>query len=140
MTDPESVASHSWGMSILAMKLCPPSIDLSKVLQLCIVHDLPEAIVGDITPQDGVSKDEKHNLEKDAMFVLEPEFMDLWEEYEEQSTKEAKFVKRLDKLDMAIQSFVYKNNQDLDNNSFINSALKNLEDDDLDLMNIISTN
>ena len=78
VNNPESVASHSWGMSLLAMKLCPENLDLSKVLQICIVHDLPESIVGDITPYDGVSKDEfnqsPENVKK-ALIFNNPQFM-----------------------------------------------------------------
>ena len=51
----ESVAAHSWGMSILAMHLCPPSLDKTKVLEMAIIHDLPEIIVGDLTPGDDTS-------------------------------------------------------------------------------------
>ena len=49
---PESVAAHSWGMAILALKLCPPELNLERVLTLCLVHDLPEVVVGDLTPSD----------------------------------------------------------------------------------------
>ena len=59
---PESVAAHSWGMSMLALKLCPAEIDLVRVLSLCIVHDVPEVRVGDLTPYDdrsNRSKDER---------------------------------------------------------------------------------
>ncbi|MBT7064352.1 MAG: HD domain-containing protein, partial [Euryarchaeota archaeon] len=34
---PESVAAHSWGMSVLALKLAPPHLDLTRILSLCIV-------------------------------------------------------------------------------------------------------
>ena len=37
---PESVAAHSWGMAVLALKLCPDNLDLLHVLKLCLVHDL----------------------------------------------------------------------------------------------------
>ena len=47
---PESVAAHSWGMSILAMHLCPEELDRMRVLEMCLVHDLPEVEVGDLTP------------------------------------------------------------------------------------------
>ena len=47
---PESVAAHSWGMAVLALKLCPEELNLEHVLKLCLVHDLPEVIVGDLTP------------------------------------------------------------------------------------------
>lgn len=134
VNNPESVASHSWGMSLLAMKLCPENLNLSKVLQICIVHDLPESIVGDITPYDGVSKDEKRKMESDAMKSLAPEFFELWEEYEDQSSEEARFVKRMDKLDMSVQAMIYKKNLAMDSETFIQSAKKYLEEEDLDLI------
>ena len=39
-------------MAILALRLAPNEIDLIKVLSMCLVHDLPEVIVGDLTPHD----------------------------------------------------------------------------------------
>lgn len=47
---PESVADHSWGVALLAVLLTPEGLDRHKCLQLAIVHDLQETIVGDITP------------------------------------------------------------------------------------------
>ena len=79
---PESVAAHSWGMAILAMKLCPSELNLEHVLKLCLVHDLPEVIVGDLTPEDDRStkaEDERH-----AMSCLAPEWLGLFDEYEQQ--------------------------------------------------------
>lgn len=134
VNNPESVASHSWGMSLLAMKLCPENLDLSKVLQICIVHDLPESIVGDITPYDGVSKEEKKKMESSAMRNIAPEFFELWKEYEDQSSEEARFVKRMDKLDMSIQAMIYKKQIEMDSEAFIQSAKKYLEEEDLDLI------
>ncbi len=132
--NPETVASHSWGMSLLAMKLCPENLDLSRVLQICIVHDLPESIVGDITPYDGVSKADKKKMESEAMAKIAPEFLDLWEEYENQTSDEAKFVKRMDKLDMSVQAMIYKKQLSMDSETFIQSAKKYLEEEDLDLI------
>lgn len=134
VTNPETVASHSWGMSLLAMKLCPENLDLSRVLQICIVHDLPESIVGDITPYDGVSKADKKKMESEAMAKIAPEFLDLWEEYENQTSDEAKFVKRMDKLDMSVQAMIYKKQLSMDSETFIQSAKKYLEEEDLDLI------
>ena len=64
---PESVAAHSWGMAVLALKLCPEELNLEHVLKLCLVHDLPEVIVGDLTPADDRSTkvaDERAAMEK----------------------------------------------------------------------------
>ena len=99
---PESVASHSWGMSALALELCPQGLDLSKVLSLCIVHDVPEIIVGDLTPLDDCTNKAKD--EHSAMQKLAPQWLHLFEEYEAGLTAEAKFVKQIDKLDMALQA------------------------------------
>lgn len=126
---PESVAAHSWGMAVLALKLCPEGLNLEHVLKLCLVHDLPEVIVGDLTPQDDVST--KSADERAAMEQLAPEWVSLFDEYEDQTTPEAVFVKSLDKLDMALQAKVYMNRSDLDLEQFIESARKTLGDHEL---------
>ncbi|MBR68630.1 MAG: phosphohydrolase [Euryarchaeota archaeon] len=126
---PESVAAHSWGMAVLALKLCPEGLNLEHVLKLCLVHDLPEVIVGDLTPQDDVST--KSADERAAMEQLAPEWVSLFDEYEGQTTPEAVFVKSLDKLDMALQAKVYMNRSDLDLEQFIESARKTLGDHEL---------
>ena len=126
---PESVAAHSWGMAILALKLCPANLNLEHVLKLCLVHDLPEVIVGDLTPQDDVST--KSADERAAMERLAPEWVSLFDEYENQSTPEAVFVKSLDKLDMALQAKVYMSRSELDLEEFIESAKKTLGDHEL---------
>lgn len=117
---PESVAAHSWGMAVLALKLCPQHLDLTRVLTMCLVHDLPEVVVGDLTPSDDRST--KAEDERAAMVNLAPEWVEIFDEYEAQSTEEAVFVRSLDKLDMALQANVYMSRTDLDLASFIESA------------------
>jgi len=129
VASPESVAAHSWGMAVLALKLCPGNLNLERVLKLCLVHDLPEVIVGDLTPQDDLST--KSADERAAMHVLAPEWVALFDEYENQSSPEAIFVKSLDKLDMALQAKVYMAKSDLDLSEFIESARKTLGDHEL---------
>lgn len=124
---PESVAAHSWGMSMLALKLCPAEIDLVRVLSLCIVHDVPEVRVGDLTPYDDRSNKSKD--EHSAMLALSPEWIELFEEYENGLTPEAKFVKQLDKLDMALQASIYQDSTDLDLSEFIESAKSSIFDE-----------
>ena len=119
---PESVAAHSWGMSVLAMHLCPPELDRMRVLEMCLVHDLPEIEVGDLTPHDDTSN--KSEDEHRAMERLAPQWLDLFEEYEEQTTEESRFVKYLDKLDMALMARNYEESQGLDLSEFITSARK----------------
>ena len=127
----ESVAAHSWGMAYLAVAACPPHLDQTKVLALCVVHDVAEAIVGDITPHDGISKDEKRRLEADAAdLMLSDEMRNLFSEYCEQLSDEARFVRQLDKLDMALQALVYRS-AGVDTSEFVESALPHITNIDL---------
>lgn len=107
---PESVADHSFGVALLAALLCPPGLDREKVLLMAILHDLAEVEVGDITPHDGVSHEEKHAREAAAIRALLagwPELLTLWEECDAKSTPEARFVKRLDRLDLGLTARRY---------------------------------
>lgn len=126
---PESVAAHSWGMSVLALKLAPPHLDLVRILSLCIVHDVPEVRVGDLTPHDDTTS--KAEDEHNAMQELAPEWLALFEEYELGQTPEAKFVKQLDKLDMALQAEIYQSEHGISLEEFIESARLRINDDEL---------
>jgi putative hydrolase of HD superfamily len=94
-----------------------PALDVAKCVQMAIVHDLAESLVGDIAPDQGVSKEEKYELERNAFDQLRgkvPDFgcgMDmesLWNEYEERVTPESHFVKQCDLLEMIIQAEQYE--------------------------------
>lgn len=107
---PESVAAHSWGVALLALLRSPEELDRGRLLAMAILHDLAEVRVGDLTPHDGVSREEKHRRERDAMAALlghRPELLAIWEEAEAGQTAEARFLKDLDKADMALQAERY---------------------------------
>ena len=115
--NPESVASHSWGMALLATQLCPQELNLQRVLELCILHDIAEVHVGDITPHDNVSVEEKHRLESEAIQHMGIDAAEAFAEYEAQQSEESKFVRYLDKLDMGLQAEIYED-QNLDLSEF----------------------
>ena len=119
--NPESVAAHSWGMAMLATQMCPEELDLKRVLELCILHDIAEVKVGDITPHDNVSVEEKHRLESEAIDSMGINAKEFFAEYEAQKTPESQFVRYLDKLDMALQAEIYEA-QNLDLNEFKKAA------------------
>ena len=60
--EPESIADHMYRMSMMAF-LAPSHLNRSKCIEMCLVHDLAESIVGDFTPQNNVPKEEKAKLE-----------------------------------------------------------------------------
>ena len=130
IADPESVADHSWGVGLLVLLTCPPELDRGRALALAIIHDLPEVLVGDLTPRDGVSPDEKRRREARAartLFVDHPELLALWEEYAENQSPEARFVHDLDKLEMGVQAERYRRQRGADTSEFLESARADLD-------------
>lgn len=111
VVDVESVAAHSWGVAWLVLALLPPELDRARALTYAVLHDLPEVRVGDLTPHDRVDRAEKHRREAAAMDALAaPLGQDLaraWHAYEAQADAEARFVRQLDRLDMALQALAY---------------------------------
>ncbi|KCV68914.1 hypothetical protein H696_04335 [Fonticula alba] len=113
----ESVSDHMHRMSVMALLMAwaPSSaqalVDRDKCIRMALVHDIAESIAGDITPHDGVSNEDKHQLELDALITLGnslgeeyqdafSEILSLWNEYEAGESPEAILVKDLDKLEM----------------------------------------
>jgi len=113
---PESVADHSHRVALLALVLAPraePRLDVTRCVALGLVHDLAEALVGDITPYDGVDAGEKRRREEDAMRQLaglggDDSLLVLWREYDAAQSPEARFVKELDKLETVLQAAEYE--------------------------------
>lgn len=125
LEQPESVAAHSWGLAWLALVLAPPHLDRARLLALCALHDLPEALVGDITPHDGISRQDKADRERSAaatMLATRPDLWGLWEDYEKDRSEEAHFVHQLDKLDMALQALRYARLHGIEVAEFLASA------------------
>ena len=123
---PESVAAHSWGMAVRCLQHWPEDLDLATVLSMALIHDLAEAVVGDITPHDGVDKAEKHAQERAAMATIAPQWLGLWDLYEAGDSPEAVFVKRMDSLDMAAQAVAYEAQGLIDGAPFVASAERRL--------------
>ncbi|NEZ56247.1 HD domain-containing protein [Adonisia turfae] len=120
----ESTAEHTWRLCLLAMVFEDhfQHLDFAKVLKICILHDLGEAISGDIPAVNQVSGIDKSAQEReDLLLLMQPlntrireEFLLLWEEYENASTPEARAVKALDKIETLIQHNQGANPPDFD--------------------------
>ncbi|MGI5959742.1 MAG: HD domain-containing protein [Massiliimalia sp.] len=107
----ESVAEHSWRLALMAYLVKDefPQADIDKVILMCLVHDLGEAVTGDIP---AFYKEEQHrSVERKAVHaLLDPlpspfreELSQLFQEMEAQQTVEAKLYKALDKMECLIQ-------------------------------------
>lgn len=120
----ESVAEHSWRLTLLAMTFADqlPDVDLLKLLKICILHDLGEAVDGDIPAPEQSFTDSKAGKERNDFLSLvtslpdhlKSEFVSLWDEYEDGSSQEARAAKALDKLETILQHNQGANPADFD--------------------------
>jgi putative hydrolase of HD superfamily len=120
----ENVAAHSWRLCLMALALEDyfPDINISHVLRICIVHDLGEALSGDIPAPDQLESSPKAEAEREDLIRLmdglpssiQQNITSLWDEYEQAATSEAKLAKALDKLETIIQHNQGDNPPDFD--------------------------
>ena len=119
----ESVADHTWRLTLLVLTFADllPEIDQLRLLKICIIHDLGEAIDGDIPApsQVGPSKSEKERSDFISLLAglpehIRSEFMSLWDEYEYVTSSEARVAKALDKIETLMQHNQGKNPDDFD--------------------------
>ena len=120
----ESVADHTWRLTLLAITFGDqlPDLDLLKLVKICILHDLGEAINGDIpAPMQSDGEDKSEAERRDFLSLVEPlpdavrsEFIDLWDEYENGTSSEARAAKALDKLETILQHNQGTNPDDFD--------------------------
>lgn len=120
----ESVAAHTWRLCLLALVLARyfPEVDAARVLKICVVHDLGEALLGDVpAPEQDASADKAAQERADLLTLAAPlpepvraEVVALWDEYEGAATPEARLAKALDKLETILQHNQGQNPADFD--------------------------
>ncbi len=113
----ESVAEHIYGCQMLAFAVNSEfnlNLDIEKVIFMFAFHELGEAIVGDITPNDAVPKEQKHQMEVEAVkeiaqtLEMGEKIIEIFKEYLENKTKEAKFTRLIDKVECNMQVKYYE--------------------------------
>lgn len=121
ISNPESVADHTFRMCLIALFLPSKYLDninLSKLLIMILIHDLGEAKIGDIKWESGKrilsSQAKKHADEEIAVkeifseLINKDNLLDTWREFNAQQTPESKLAKQIDKLEMVIQAYEYE--------------------------------
>ncbi len=118
VTDVESIAEHTFSVASLAMLVGDllPDIDRGRLLAIALLHDLAEALIGDLPASArrlfGVAA--KQEAERRGLQELlhglpqAAEYMELWTEYAEGVSREARLVKALDRLEMLSQALAYE--------------------------------
>ncbi len=113
----ENDAEHSWHLALMAILLseyaAEQSLDVARVIKMAIIHDLVEIDAGDTylyDEQAARDKEEREQKAADRIFGLLPEdqaqeFRNLWDEFEERKTPEAKFAVVLDRLQPLLHNY-----------------------------------
>ena len=113
----ESIAEHVYGTCILALSIdseFKTNLDINKVVKMLVIHELGEVVIGDITPFDNITPEEKMEKEHEAIkevigdLIKKDEFYSLLLEFDDKKTKEAIFAHHCDKLEADIQAKVYQ--------------------------------
>lgn len=121
----EDVKNHILDLILIAKileKHLPSYIDMDKVIEYIIVHDLPEAITGDITKFEGVSDEEIDRVTRLAIEYIIEHFNDIMDfatlipAYEEKRDIESKIVKMIDKVHSATTFIKYQTEKNIDMN------------------------
>ena len=108
----ESTAEHSWRLCLMALVLGERlGVDTGRLLGICLVHDLAEALTGDIPATAARADNGKAAAERAALATLTAPLPDatrgaisaLWEDYETGATREGRIAKGLDKLETILQ-------------------------------------
>lgn len=128
----ESVAEHIYGTCILAISIDSQfklDIDLYKVIIMLVLHEIEEIKIGDLTPFDKVTKEEKRKIGKQAVEEVlitlnkKVQYIELIEEFENMKTNESIFAKMCDKLEADIQCKLYCEENCIDINKKENEYL-----------------
>jgi len=126
----ESVAEHSWRLCLMALVLRDafPDVNFDKLISMCVIHDLGEAIGGDVpAPEQARRRAEDPAASKSAAeredlltllaplpYQLRVEITALWDEYEAGTSATARVAKALDKLETILQHTQGDNPTDFD--------------------------
>ena len=121
----ESVAEHTWRLCLMALVFHSafPDVDVARLIRICIVHDLGEAIGGDVPAPEQVRRggSKAGDERRDLLALLAPlppavrdEITSLWDEYEAAQSAEAKLAKALDKLETILQHTQGRNPPEFD--------------------------
>lgn len=116
----ENSAEHSWHIAVMAFTLqeyAEKDIDILRVIKMLLIHDLVEIYAGDVFLYDDEGRERikvQEHVAAKKLFGLLPsdqcnEFSELWNEYEQDSTKEAKFALVLDNLQPILNHYATQN-------------------------------
>lgn len=131
ITNPESVADHSFRVAVMAIVFGDQfAVDTDKLIKMALIHDIAEGTRGDKVIErgsqvDNLARDEKN---KEEVETLRQIFTDisgaekLIQYQADENSKEAKILKQLERLEMAVQALEYEEEFGKDLTEFFENA------------------
>ena len=116
LDNPESVADHSYSMAVISMVISDlENYNSEKIIKMVLLHDIAESKIGDYTPEQ-LSNEKKTKLENNAFNeiiknlpnLIKSQYLQIWQEYQKNTSPESKLVHQIDKLEMVLQANIYK--------------------------------
>jgi putative hydrolase of HD superfamily len=118
MANVESIAEHSFAVASLALLVgdLQPDIDRGRLLAIALLHDMAEVLISDLpaSARRFFGPGVKQQAERKALIELfaglpqGEEYLELWTEYTEGTSREARLVKALDRLEILVQALAYE--------------------------------
>ena len=140
LSNSESVAEHTYMMSVMAMILSDiKNLNTEKIIKMSLLHDWAESKIGDFMP-DEVTNEEKSMLEDKAMAdilsilpnKIQNDYQNIWNDYSSNTSLESRFVHQLDKLEMVLQAKIYEKDVGYEKiQQFLASSVNLITDADL---------
>jgi putative hydrolase of HD superfamily len=113
---PEPVAGHVLGTALVALALAPrvePPLDVDRAVSLAVLHDAPEALSGDLPKRasqllpEGAKAHMERAAARELLAPLSDAALERYEEYAAGETREARFVKLCDRLQLGLRLVAY---------------------------------
>jgi len=126
----DSISDHVYGAMSIGWKLAnEENVDTNKVIELLLIHDWIMSVVPDVTPVSG-KYDEKKDMEENAKSKivkvlgkkLGQKYLKLFDEFNKQSTMEAKIAREADKLETLLQGDAFE--KEANKNDVLDEFLK----------------
>ena len=134
--DTESVADHSYAATTIAMIISDlEEMNTEKVMKMMLIHDLPEAIIGDLVPGENPNKDTEedeaiNDILRNLPDKIQKQYFEIWNEFKEKTSKESLLVHEIDKLELIFQLSLYKDEMSKEAfNEFLESSEKMINAD-----------
>lgn len=138
--DPESVAAHSFSVAILASIFAElRGLNVPEAVIMALIHDLPESVTGDLTPEMKAGFSMLEEVELEAVRELaeklpEPaasQLLEAWKKYRRCSDPVSRLVRNLDKFEMGLQALEYMRRGFAGAWEIYESALREIDDEEI---------